>query len=129
VLSPVRHSGTESDRGNPSRGSQRTSFEGFIAKSNDELKNLGAVQTETKSAINNLSAESIKLADRVAAMEQKLTAGGEESKAELSIGDQFVGCRPVRGARRGSPVPRSPEREDGDHQHPAGQHLAAAGAG
>lgn len=67
-----------------------TKLEGFIAKSNEELKNIGSVQAETKSAINNLSAESIKLADRVAAMEQKLTAGADEGKAELSLGEQFA---------------------------------------
>lgn len=65
-------------------------LEAFIAKSNAELKDLGTVSQETKSAINNLSAESIKLADRVAAMEQRMTAGHEESDAALSIGEQFV---------------------------------------
>ena len=65
-------------------------LEGFIAKSNAELKDIGAVSQETKSAINNLSAESIKLADRVAAMEQRMTAGHEEGDAALSIGEQFV---------------------------------------
>ncbi len=65
-------------------------LEGFIAKSNAELKDLGAVSQETKSAINNLSAESIKLADRVAEMEKKLTSGMESDGTELSIGEQFV---------------------------------------
>lgn len=65
-------------------------LEAFIAKSNEEIKNVGKVTEETKSAINNLSGESIKLADRVAAMEQRITSGVDEGKAELSLGEQFV---------------------------------------
>lgn len=65
-------------------------LEAFITKSNEEIKNVGKVTEETKSAINNLSGESIKLADRVAAMEQRITSGVDEGKAELSLGEQFV---------------------------------------
>ena len=65
-------------------------LEAFIGKSNAELKEIGSVSQETKSAINNLSAESIKLADRVAAMEQRITSGAEAEERELSIGEQFV---------------------------------------
>lgn len=65
-------------------------LEAFITKSNEEIKNVGKVTEETKSAINNLSGESIKLADRVAAMEQRITSGVDEGKAKLSLGEQFV---------------------------------------
>lgn len=65
-------------------------LEGFITKSNKEMADLGTVSQETKSAINNVSADCIKLADRVAAMEQKLTSGGGEGDRELSIGEQFT---------------------------------------
>jgi HK97 family phage major capsid protein len=67
-----------------------TTLEQFITKSNEEISKFGKVQEETKSAVTNVSAECIKLADRVAAMEQKITAGAEEGRAEISLGEQFV---------------------------------------
>lgn len=65
-------------------------LEGFISKSEREVKELGKVQDETKSAVNNVSAECVKLADRCAAMEQKMTSRSDDPPVEESIGAQFV---------------------------------------
>lgn len=59
------------------------------AKADGELKSLGKVSTDTKTAIDAIGVEQRELADRMLKMEQKATAT-PEAKQEDGYGEQFV---------------------------------------
>jgi HK97 family phage major capsid protein len=63
----------------------------FSDKAEGELKELGKVSADTKTAIDNLGTQQRELADRLVQLEQKGAGGGEpEGKADESWGAQVV---------------------------------------
>lgn len=65
----------------------------FGEKADAEMKNLGKVTGDTKTAIDNLGTEQRALADRLLALEQKGAAPAVETKVDDSWGAQFIkGC-------------------------------------
>lgn len=75
--------------------SNHKTLEGFIEKSNEEIKASGKIATETKSALDSLAETVVTLGDQVASMEQsqvKHFEGAEEIKtpgAALVESDEF----------------------------------------
>lgn len=66
-------------------------LKGYDEKASNELKNLGKVGTDTKSAIDNLGTQQRELADRLTTMEQKgLLPADDDKPAAESWGEQFV---------------------------------------
>jgi HK97 family phage major capsid protein len=59
-------------------------------KSAAEMKDLGKVSTDTKTAIENIGIEQRTLADRLLQIEQKSTATKEDTAADESVGTLFV---------------------------------------
>jgi hypothetical protein len=59
-------------------------------KADGEMKELGKVSTDTKTAIDAIGVEQRVLADRLLLLEQKGGAPGKEEKADESWGAQFV---------------------------------------
>lgn len=60
------------------------------AKADAEMKDLGKVSTETKTAIDNIGIEQRTLADRLLAVEQKASAQADAPAVDESYGAQFV---------------------------------------
>lgn len=68
-----------------------TKLKGYDERASLEMKSLGKVGTDTKSAIDNLGIQQRELADRLTSMEQKGLLPPEDNKpASESWGDQFV---------------------------------------
>ncbi|MGZ8339136.1 MAG: phage major capsid protein [Telluria sp.] len=62
----------------------------MAVKAEAEMKDLGKVSTETKTALENIGIEQRTLAERLLAVEQKASAGADEPAAGESLGEQFV---------------------------------------
>jgi HK97 family phage major capsid protein len=65
-------------------------LEQMSAKANEEMKNLGKVTQETKTAIENLGVEQRTLADRLVQLEQKASAGGDDTPVDETAGALFT---------------------------------------
>lgn len=59
-------------------------------KATGEMKDLGKVSTETKTAIENIGIEQRALADRMLAVEQKSSAQQDSKAADETVGGQFL---------------------------------------
>jgi len=59
-------------------------------KADGEMKTLGKISADTKTAIDTLGTQQRELADRLLQVEQKSTARQDESVADESLGAQFV---------------------------------------
>ena len=70
--------------------SVETKINAMSEKATAELKDLGKVTNDTKTAIDTLGTEQRVLADRMLQLEQKATATQDEPAADLSVGAQFV---------------------------------------
>lgn len=66
-------------------------------KADAEMKDLGKVTNETKTALDNLGNEQKTLAERLLAIEQKGTATGDDAPAVKSFGEQFVEAASYKG--------------------------------
>lgn len=75
-------------------------------KADEEIKNLGKVSADTKTALDNLGIQQREFADRLLQLEQKGLIGGREgaegAKGEDSIGQQFVKHAGYESFRTGS---------------------------
>lgn len=67
-----------------------TKLNTMSAKADAEMKDLGKVSTETKTALENIGIEQRTLADRLLAIEQKASAKADAPPADESYGQQFV---------------------------------------
>ena len=67
------------------------SVDGFIKKSTEEMKAIGEVSAETKSAVVKLTQEGIDLADKLHGIEQKMVGSDDKAPIE-TIGEQFTKC-------------------------------------
>lgn len=65
-------------------------LEGFIEKSNSELKESGKVATETKSALESLAETVVGLGDQVVSMEQSQVKHFEGAPDSMTPGDKLV---------------------------------------
>lgn len=74
----------------------------FATKSEGEMKTLGKVSADTKTALDNLGTQQLELAQRLQAMEQKgLTPAGDKPAGE-SYGEAFVKSKGLEDFQRGS---------------------------
>jgi HK97 family phage major capsid protein len=71
-------------------GLVETKLSDMSQKASDEMKNLGKVTEDTKTAIDNLGIEQRTLADRLLTLEQKGSSQDDGEKADESFGAQFV---------------------------------------
>lgn len=63
----------------------------WMEKANGEIAATKAIEAETKSAMEKLSAKAGELTEKCLELERKMTAGAEQSqKAEETLGEQFV---------------------------------------
>lgn len=60
-------------------------------KADAEMKDLGKVSADTKTAIDHIGIEQRVLADRLLAVEQKASAQGDDTPKDESYGAQFIG--------------------------------------
>lgn len=70
--------------------SVETKLNAMSVKADAEMKDLGKVSAETKTAIDNIGIEQRTLADRLLAVEQKASAQADAPPADESYGAQFV---------------------------------------
>ena len=59
-------------------------------KSEGEMKTLGKISADTKTAVDTLGIQQRELADRLLQVEQKTTATGDQTPADESYGAQFI---------------------------------------
>lgn len=63
----------------------------FAEKASEEIKSLGKISEETKTALERISAEGIKMNDRLLELEQKMVRRGPDDNERIkSIGEQFT---------------------------------------
>jgi HK97 family phage major capsid protein len=70
-------------------------------KADGELKTLGQVSADTKTAIDNLGNQQRELAERMLAMEQKGTAGPVAGDSDQSWGAQLIGSKEYKEKQAG----------------------------
>lgn len=70
--------------------SVETKMNTMSEKATAEMKDLGKVSADTKTAIDNLGIEQRTLADRLVQLEQKSTAPGNDTPADESVGALFT---------------------------------------
>lgn len=69
------------------------------AKAAEEIKNIGKLSHDTKTAIDNIGIEQIKMADRLLQLEQKGTVAPIVPDGGISYGEQFTKSAIYTGAR------------------------------
>lgn len=67
-----------------------TKLNSMSEKASNEIKDLGKVSQDTKTALENIGIEQRTLADRLLLIEQKAQAKGDETPKDESVGAQFV---------------------------------------
>jgi HK97 family phage major capsid protein len=82
-------------------------LDSMSAKADEEMKSLGKVTADTKTALDTLGVEQRVLADRLLKLEQKGTGGEDDQPKALTFGEQFVkdaqyGSFQQKGAQRAS---------------------------
>lgn len=87
--------------------SVETKLKAMSDKADAEMKDLGKISTDTKTAIDNLGVEQRALADRLLQLEQKGSAQQDDAPKAETVGELFVkdagyGDFQKKGAQRGS---------------------------